>query len=174
MATTTAQLLQLPPLSALLILINENLKTRLNPNQIKATKVVSAGGVKTVVTLEAFKPSNDFLIQRYKGRRDFTYDRLRLQDIFGDQFKVELPLPATVEDVLQLLRANTGIVFDEADFDKAIVNTSPYRLKPKSTSLRWVGELTLVLSHPTDEIELATVVPDNELDGLSVTAPSGE
>lgn len=174
MPTTTVQLLKLPPLSALLILINESLKLRLNPNQIKATKVVKAGETKTVVTLEAFKPVSTFSPQLYTGRQDFTYDRLRLQDVFGTQFRVALPLRATVEDVLRLLTANTGIAFDDNDFEKAIVNVTPYRLKPKAGSLRWVGELQLVLSHPTDEIELATVVADNSLDGLSAHASSGE
>lgn len=148
MAFTLKRLLRFDPLSALLILVNQQAGSSLNPNQIKAAVVESLGGTLTRVTLSAFAPEQEWIAQEYQGNKVLTYHRLDLATFFHSGFTVEAHLPLTVHSLLEKLNQRQGLVFADSDFDQAVISTSPFTLKAKATSLRWVGQVPVTVRTP--------------------------
>lgn len=169
MKADTPRLLKLDPLSALLVLVNESKGLRLNPQQIAVSRIETLEGTLTRATLKAFTPTTGLTQKLYEGELRFRYQRLVLADVLGDTLTVELPLPATVADILSYLTQITGIVFDQEDFADDRVLGNPYRLKAQPGSLRWTGEILVYLKHSSDPIELATVIVNADLNGLTLS-----
>jgi len=169
---TPERLLRMTPLAALLVIINEACGTMLNPNQIRVKQVTSLGGRATKVRLEAFKPRNKFDKQIYKGEADFTYNRLDVGQVLGFEYAIRTPVPSTTQDILAVISETVGIVFDENDFELEVVANTPYTLKAKPESLRWVGQVELNLNTEVIPlIPLRDILTNTVLDGLH--APSG-
>lgn len=167
MKFTPERLLRMTPLAALLVIINEACGTTLNPNQIRVKQITSLGDRETKVRLEAFKPRNKFDKQVYKGEADFTYNRLDVGQVLGFEYSIRTPLPSTTQDVLEAITETVGVVFDENDFELEVVQNTPYTLKAKPESLRWVGQVELNLN--TEVIPLTPlqdIITNTELDGL--------
>jgi len=163
----TARLLRLPPLSALMVIVNDSRNTRLNPNQIRVTGVASKGERVTEVSLETFESPDRFVEKLYKGSTTFTYHRLDLQQIFDNGFLVQTLLPTTTYNVLQLITDRHGIVFDEDDFENIVIRSGNFLLVPKPESLRWVGSVVIKLDPNAGAINLADIINVRQLNGLT-------
>lgn len=142
------RLLRFDPLSALLIMVNQQAGTCLNPNQIKATVVEPLQGTLTRVTLSAFAPDHEWIAQEYQGNQTLTYHRLDLGTFFRQGLTVEARLPLTVFSLLEMLNHRQGLVFADSDFDQAVIEQSSFVLKAKASSLRWVGQVPVTVRTP--------------------------
>lgn len=162
----TRQLLRYKPLAALLIVINQSEQLRLNPDQIRVVHIEGIDGTETLVRLEAKQGSNAALDDIYLNNGLFKYNRLDIADVFDEGHVVNIKLPTTTHDLLDVLERDTGILFDKSDLFLEPIWNEEYLLKPRDTSLRWVGEVTLNLIPSIECIQLSSVLTANVLQDL--------
>lgn len=166
----TRQLLKYKPLDALLIVINQSENLRLNPEQIRVVHIEGIDGTKTLVRLEATQSNNSALDTLYKANGLFTYNRLDISEVFDNGHVVNIQLPTTTYDLLDVLERDTGIKFDKTDVFLESIWNEDYTFRPRDTSLRWVGEVTFNLIPSIECIQLSTVLTANVLQDLQYPA----
>lgn len=166
----TRQLLKYKPLDALLIVINQSENLRLNPKQIRVTQIEGIEGTKTLVRLESFSADNAAMDDFYRESGLFTYDRINIADVFNDGHFVNLKLPTTTHDLLDVLERDTGIIFDKGDLPLESIWSENYILKPRDNSLRWVGSVRLTIGSVVECIQLSSVLTANVLNDLRYPA----
>lgn len=106
--------------------------------------ITTANGKNTVVVFTGKPGSIRF------GERPYYYDRLDLALFFQDELDMAPgPLPVTINDyttaydLLPRIRAMYNIGIAEDDVINEVVNSTSYVLKAKTTSLGWIGQVTL-------------------------------
>jgi len=117
---------------------------------LKATNLESLGTTKTKIKLTARERAGSDDPYRITGSTDFTYQRLDISDYFNgllDTFKPDLP--CTTQVFLNEITRLTGLEFEINDFEHFHItrdNAVSFKIKAKSESLRWVGEIDLSIS----------------------------
>jgi len=117
---------------------------------LKVSDLESLGTTKTKVKLTARERAGPDDPYRIKGSTDFSYKRLDISDYFNsllDTFKP--PLPCTTQVFLDEITRLTGLEFETRDFEHKHItrnNASAFKIKAKSESLRWVGEIELSIT----------------------------
>lgn len=160
---TTEQLLELTTRGAIVRMVNDQNGTFFDGS--KASELIispplSQGGLRTEVELSirrAFSASEKMPVQ---GRLAFRFNRLDVAKTLEGTLDGFRPvMPTSTQVLLNELTRRTGIKFETDDFvleDIIRSNASPYVIKAKSESLRWIGEISVALIDLTD---LTTYLP---------------
>lgn len=143
---TTEKLLTYSPTDALLIAINEKLGTSLHPSYVKVSEVTNPNGLLATVEVTASDVAPNSQDHRFSGKGSVTIDRIDIGPFFGGQYVIEYDGAIASYDVARTITAQTGILFDERDFTDQVITGVSNKLKVSPRSLRWVGELTIVLA----------------------------
>lgn len=143
---TTEKLLTYAPVSALLIAVNEKLGTSLHPSYVTVGEVTAPNGLLATVEISASAEVPNSQEKRFSGKGTVTIDRIDIGPFFGGQYAVKYDGAITSYDVARLITDQTGILFDERDFPDSVITAQSNKLKVSPRSLRWVGELTIVLA----------------------------
>lgn len=142
--------------------------------------VVEATGKNTSLTLTAVPGSG------YKNSRVIRYTRLHLQTAIGDPFVASgagrdlifsIGDAKKITDMIPELNARLGINLTGDDFVDAdlptftgeLNETHPVQIVAKADSLPYIGSITITLK--AEDIDLATAIPDVDMDGLTYAAP---
>lgn len=162
----TLRLLKFSPSVALLIMANNHHNLHLRTEYAKVGPPVAITEDITEVVIESFDSKNDFIPTPYSGSFTFRYRRLNVAEVMGE-LRLNLTPPLTVGGILASIAQQTGCVIDEDDFENALIETDTFDLVAKPTSLRWVGQTTVVLNKPDEVLSLADAFPNNILNGLT-------
>ena len=170
----TIGLLQLTPTAALLEIAGARNNVTLREDIIQIADVTALTGRQTQVTLKVRKSFDPFAPVPFSGESIFTYNRLDLGTFFeGVKINLTLDLPTTTAQLVDILTAEYGYVFDSDDFYEEIItvsNAHGYVLRATPRSKRWIGELTVNLL-PRDSLEALAKVSD--LGGIDVVENQG-
>lgn len=142
----TLKLLKLSPHDAIIAMLNDVNGSAVDPRLVSTTQVQQLSGKRTTVTVTnlGLAPSDGMIV--YEGTLDFEYNRLVLNDEFADTvFKFNFPLPTTSTAVVKALFEALRWTYDQDDFVEEAVTSSPYTLKAKPESRRWVGFIQIPL-----------------------------
>ncbi|QVD49363.1 hypothetical protein LUCX_293 [Xanthomonas phage vB_XciM_LucasX] len=127
---------------------------------LEISQPLSLGGLRTEVELTVRRQLTKSDNLPYPGQLAFRYNRLDVAGTLADQLNGFRPtMPSSTQVLLDELTSRTGIVFELEDFileDIGRDNGAPYTLKAKPESLRWTGELQVML---LDLTNLATYIP---------------
>lgn len=138
---TLTQLLQLPPIDAMLIAYNEEHGTQLNPRFVEVDEINGSTGPSITVRLKARPDLPNKDLQRFNGVGTITVNRLNLADLFTTPFSIEFSEAIASPDVGRNITQITGIVFDDNDFVKDVITAENPVVRAHPDSLRWYGEL---------------------------------
>jgi hypothetical protein len=140
------QLLQYPPLEALMISYNEVFGTQLNPRYVELVHVIPGEAGQCTVKLKArdVLPNKDE--QRFFNTGEFALQRLNLGEVFAEEFSIEHVGEIVSHDVGRIITQKTGVVFDASDFVSEVLTPENNVLKAAPESLRWYGSLTITRS----------------------------
>lgn len=161
----TLRLLKFSPSVALLIMANNHHNLHLREEYARVGVPVAITEDITEVVIESFDSKNDFIPTPYTGSFTYRYRRLSVAEVFGE-LRLNLTPPLTVKGILDNISRLTGVVLEEDDFENALIETDTFELVAQPTSLRWVGQTTVVLNKPGVVLSLADAFPNNILDGL--------
>lgn len=163
----TLRLLKYDPAVALLIMANNHFNIHLRPEftSVSTPVVIDAAQGLTEVTIQTKDSTDDGIYRQYSGSMKYRYKRLSVEEVFAGM-SMDLTPPLTIGGVLQNIAAASGLVFTEDDFENGLIQTSSFVLKAKPTSLRWVGQTTVMLNEPGVSIQLADAFANNILNGL--------
>lgn len=160
---TTEQLLKLSPRGAIVRMINDENNTFFDGSDagpLVISPPLSVGAIRTEVEISVRRrlSGNDGL--PHAGQLAFRYNRLDVEMTLSGKLNGFRPeMPTSTQVLLDELTRRTGIKFDLEDFileDIIRSNAAPYLLKAKPESLRWVGDLEVMLIDLTD---LASYIP---------------
>lgn len=159
-------LLRLEPEDSLNLMVTNANDLRYPLYGLRAAQPVAEDGTVTRVQLTARDRVAKNDPYPYSGSISFQYRRLSLADTFAGTLDGYRPqLPTSTQVVLDELTRRSGIAFTKDDIVLEEIgrnNSAPYVLKAKAESLRWVGELPIVLA---DLYDLEEVFADmDELD----------
>lgn len=169
----TLRLLKFDPAVALLIMANNHLNVRLHSTYVDFGLPVAIDEDGLTDVLISTKPSVDRGVRRdHIGQILYRYQRIHVADIFSDAV-LDLTPPLTVHSVVRNIATATGLAIGEDDFVNALIEEQKFVLKANEHSLRWYGEVEVVLNEPGVTIQLADAFPNNVLDGLYVPDYSG-
>lgn len=143
---STEKLLTYPPINALLIATNEKLGLSLHPSYVKVGEVTNPNGLLATVEISASNEMPNTEEHRFSGKGTITIDRIDIGAFFGGQYAIAYDGAVTSYDVARIITAQTGILFDERDFTDLVITAQSNKLKVSPRSLRWVGEVTIVLA----------------------------
>lgn len=153
---------------AILITLNNQISGHLTPDRIDVEFVESLGGNLTkakLITVESENLSDVY----YSGSSEFIYKRHNLADIFGPLYVIEDELPTTVYNVLNKIVLNNGINLDFSDFTNAVIANENFTIEVKPTSLRWFGQLNILIVDTVNKTDLSEYFNDQDLLGFSLT-----
>ena len=142
--------------------------------------VVEASGKNTSLTLTAVPGSG------YKNSRTIRYNRLNLNTDIGQKYLAVgtgrdlifsvgdgTKIADLIPEVNSRLGINlTGDDFVDGDlptFSGELNETRPVQIVAKADSLPYIGSITITLK--AEDVDLATAIPDVEMDGLTYAAP---
>ena len=152
----TIGLLRERPHVALVSLLNEYNGVAIHPDHVEFTNIEPLVGRRTKVTVTPKREANPFVKNPYTGLKEIVYNRLDLSVLFKIyDLRFDIPLPASTHVVIGLVSELTGFVLEEDEFELEFINpynASPYLLKAKPDSLRWVGSVEVELVH-RDELD---------------------
>ncbi len=158
----TALLLTLQPKDAIIRMLNDENGTNFPSGLFDFGQPEVISGRQTRIHLKVRRPVSklDDVIPP-SGELDFTFYRLDVEDHFRDVLSGWRPtLPTSTQVLLDELSRRMGQKFFLEDFVLESIsrhNAAPYRLKAKAESLRWVGELEIML---IDLVSLQTYMAD--------------
>ena len=147
-------LLALRPKDAIIAMVNaeNNSKFPTETFDFGVPEVVSGRITKVRLTVRDVRGNNDDV--PYSGAFDFTYHRLDIGEHFSDVLAGFTPeLPTSSQVLIDELTRRIGQDFFLEDLvieDIGRSNATPYRLKAKKESLRWVGEIVVDTVSITD------------------------
>jgi hypothetical protein len=163
----TIGLLRERPHVALVSLLNEYNGVDIHPDHVEFSNIKPLVGRRTKVTVTPKRNVNPFVKNPYTGLKEIVYNRLDLSVLFQPYtLKFDIPLPASTHVVIGLITELTGFVLEEDEFELEFINpynASPYLLKAKPDSLRWVGSVEVELVHRE---ELSDIVTKTDLGTL--------
>ena len=167
----TLRLLKFDPAVALLIMANNHLNIRLRIEYVDLgiPKPIDDNGL-TEVTVTTKRSVDEGIRRDYTGSLKYVYKRIHVADIFTELIFTAKP-PVTVYGLLRNLSLATGLVITDNDFENALITNKSFVLKAKPESLRWFGEISVMLDEPGESIQLAEAFPNNGLDGLIAPFP---
>ena len=152
----TIGLLRERPHVALVSLLNEYNGVDIHPDHVEFSNLEPLAGRRTKVTVTPKRNANPFFKNPYTGLKEIVYNRLDLSVLFKIyDLRFDISLPASTHVVIGLVRELTGFVLEEDEFELEFINpynASPYLLKAKPDSLRWVGSVEVELVH-RDELD---------------------
>lgn len=140
---TLDQLLTYTPYQALLIAFNDVHGTQLNPRYVALDSIVSSNGADLVVRLKALSVQPNVDENRFSGSGNIAVKRLNLAAIFPRPFVMDYFGEVVSHDVARTITQQTGIVFDESDFESVVLTPTNAILKASPNSLRWYGQMTI-------------------------------
>ncbi len=143
---TTEKLLTYDPVSALVISINQKLGSSLNPAYLTVGEVTNPNGLLATVEIAASEIAPNAQEKRFSGKGTVTIDRIDIGSFFGGRYAIEYDGAITSYDVARTITAQTGILFDDRDLTDQVITGVSNKMKVNPRSLRWVGELTIVLA----------------------------
>lgn len=161
----TLRLLKYDPAVALLILANNHLNLRMMPQGVSVSAPVAIDETVTEVTFTAHDSIDEYIETRFTGSMKYRYHRIHVADYFAGM-TLEVSPPVTVRGVMNNLALASGLVITDDDFENALVEGASFELKAKASSLRWVGQTTVMLEEPAETLELAEAFSNNILNGL--------
>jgi len=141
---TLDQLLQYPPLEALLIAFNDTHGTQLNPRFVTVDQVFASAGPEVIVRLSAIQAAPNAEANRFINSCDITVVRQDIGEVFGHSFTVDYSGEIVSHDVASIITRRTGVVFAADDFLTEVITPETNRLVAAPTSLRWYGELAIL------------------------------
>lgn len=141
---TLEELLQLPPLEAMLIAYNEEHGTQLNPRFVFVEQIVSSAGRNLTVKVTSRGDLSNKDTQRFSGSALITIRRLDLAELFTQPFIIDYAEAISSIDVGNNIYSKTGVVFDSADFVPDVITEENNVVRAGENSLRWYGEMTIV------------------------------
>ncbi len=137
------QLLQWPPVEALMIAYNDKFGTQLNPRYVEIVHVIPGDDGQAVVKLKARDVLPNAEDRRFFNSGSFSIQRLDLGALFDNVFVIEQLDRIMSRDVARIITQRTGVVFDANDFIEDILTPENNVLRASPYSLRWYGELTI-------------------------------
>lgn len=141
---TTVKLLTYDPTSALLIAVNDQTGLSLHPSYVEVGPILSANGNLATVKITARNIAPNLEEKRFLNGGPVEFTRLDLSSFFGGSFKIPYDGAISSLDVARIITDRTGIIFDDRDFQEAVITASANKLKASPNSLRWIGELTII------------------------------
>lgn len=164
--TDTLRLLRHDPAVAVMIMANNQHNLWLRPEFTSVGPPTRLGEVLTKVLISTHPTTDPGIRRNHFGQMEYTYKRLKLDEVMNG-IKLDFAPPATVASILATISKQTGLVFNENDFDNALIEASHYVLEAKSESLRWVGSVVIELRPAQSVVSLADAFSNNVLDGLA-------
>lgn len=159
---TTEQLLEMSTRGAVVRMVNDENGTFFDGSTsgpLVISPPLSLGGLRTEVELSIRRKLAGDDILPFPGQLAFRYNRLDIEYNLGGKLSgFRPPMPTSTRVLLDEMTRRTGIVFETDDFvleDINRLNGDPYVLRAKPESLRWVGEIAIVL---IDLIDLESLV----------------
>lgn len=140
---TLTQLLQMPPLDALLVAYNDVHGTQLNPRFVEVEQIGPSVGPDLTVRISARTGLSNREFQRFTGTGTFTVTRLNLADLFTAPVIIPFSEAIASPDVGRNITQITGIVFDDNDFIKDVITSENTVVRAHPDSLRWYGEMSV-------------------------------
>lgn len=159
---TTKQLLELTPDGAIVKMVNDANGTFFDGGEtgpLVISPPLNVGGLRTEVELTIRRRISRSEKLPVQGKLAFRYNRLDVEGtLLGVLAGFRPSMPTSTQVLLDELTARTGIIFHPEDFvleDIYAANATPYTLRAKPESRRWVGELPVTL---IDLVDLASYV----------------
>jgi len=143
---TLEQLLQYPPLDALMICYNDVFGTQLNPRFVEVDRIEAGENGLATVKLKARKDLPNAEDQRFLNTGSFTLQRLHLGEVFDELFQIVHVGEIVSHDVGRIITQKTGVVFSPSDFVTEVLDHEQNLLTAAPESLRWYGSLTIIRS----------------------------
>ena len=157
----TELLLRQSPEDALVAMVNARNHTLFRPGDFIVSDVTAVADTRTTVTLTVRSSSAAQDPVPEPGALEFTYERIPVGEHFSGVLADYRPaLPVSTQTVLDEITRRTGQQFYPGEFEARYIdraNAAPFVLTPSPTSLRWVGELSVVLG---DFTELSVYLAD--------------
>lgn len=170
----TIGLLHMTPTAALLEIASSRNNVMLREDIIDIRDVTPLVGRQTQVKLKVRKSFDPFAPVPFTGESIFIYNRLDLGTFFESvKINLTLDLPTTTSQLVEIMAAEYGYVFDDDDFYEEVItvsNAHGYVLRATPRSLRWVGQLTVNLLPREDLVNIAKIT---DLGGLDVVENQG-
>lgn len=159
---TTEQLLRLSTRGAIVRMVNDENGTFFDGSPrgpLTISPPLSLGGLRTEVEIGIRRQLAGDDLLPFPGELVFRYNRLDIEFNLGGKLSgFRPPMPTSTQVLLDEMTRRTGIRFETEDFVLEDINRSngaPYVLRAKPESLRWVGEIAVVL---IDLVDLDTFI----------------
>lgn len=151
MADDNIGTLGLEPKASVVEIFNQANDTKLKDEDasLRVQTAVDENVAATLVAREAWSVFDEL---PYRGRTDIQWKRLNLGLFFGFELDIPLTLPTDTLLLLAELQRRTGLKIDPSDVVLEPIDwpaARRYRLKASPTSLRWYGEVEIIVMRLT-------------------------
>lgn len=147
MAEDNIGTLGLDPKASVVEIFNQANDTKLKDTDA-SLRVQTAADDNVAATLFAREPWSVFDELPYRGRTDIRWKRLNLGLFFGFDLDIPLQLPTDTVQLLAELQRRTGLRIDQSDVVLENIDwpaARRYKLKARPDSMRWYGEVEIVV-----------------------------
>lgn len=155
MADDNIGILGLDPKASVVEIFNQANDTKLKDTDA-SLRVQTAADDNVAATLFAREPWSVFDELPYRGHTDIRWKRLNLGLFFGFDLDVPLQLPTDTVQLLAELQRRTGLRIDQSDVILENIDwpaARRYRLKARPDSMRWYGEVVIVVMRLTSLVK---------------------